>query len=111
MAPLPIQLKGAEIRMSGNVVAVSAHGIQIRTELQPPKAAAIWQGLGAKPDQVSVTIRGDVAGAELIRLGEGRFGMRVWIGPMWFETSIRNNYFEVLRRLETAAKEEQYAGV
>lgn len=110
MAPLPLQLKRAEVRMAGNKVSVSAHGLTVETELQPTMAAAMWGQLGARPGQVSITVSGSKvpAGAELIRLGDERYGMRVWIGPMSFRTPIRLNYFLVLRRLETAAKEEQY---
>jgi hypothetical protein len=108
--PLPIELKRAEVRMAGNTVSVSAHGLTVSTELQPNTAAAMWAQLGARPGQVSITVSrsGVPAGAELIRLGEGRYGMRVWIGPMSFRTPIRTNYFEVLRTHEVAAQKERY---
>jgi hypothetical protein len=108
--PLPIGLGSAEIRIKARIVSVSAHGLTVETELQPKMAAAMWGQLGAKPGQVSITVSGSgvPAGAELIRLGEGRYGMRVWIGPMSFRTPIRTNYFEVLRTHEVAAQKERY---
>lgn len=108
MPPLPIRLKRAEVRMAGNTVSVSAHGLTVRTELQPTTAAAMWAQLGARPGQVSVMVSGgDVpAGAELVRLGDDRYGMRVWIGAMSFRTPIRLNYFTVLRSHEVAAQKE-----
>ena len=108
MPPLPIQLKRAEVRMAGNKVSVSAHGLTVATELQPNTAAAMWAQLGARPGQVSITVSGSgvPAGAELIRLGDERYGMRVWIGPMSFRTPIRTNYFIVLRAHEVAEQSE-----
>jgi uncharacterized membrane protein len=106
MPPLPIQLKRAEVRIAGSVVSVSAHGVTIRTQLQPSMAEAMWEQLGARPDQVSVTVRGVAAGAELIRLGERRFGMRVWIGPLSVRVPVMTRYWEVMRSQELAAREE-----
>ena len=108
MPPLPIQLKGAEVRMAGHSVSVSVHGLTVRTELKATLAAAMWEKLGAKPEQLSVIVRNVPAGAELIRLGEGRYGLRVWVGSMSFRTPIRTNYFIVLRDREVA---EQKQGV
>ena len=104
--PLPIRLHRAEVRIHGNIVSVSVHGITVRTELRPSLATAMWDQLGAKPGTVSVTVRGSAAWAELIRLGEGKFGMRVWIGPLSFSTPVRTTYFDQLRSLELAAQEE-----
>lgn len=97
--------------MAGNTVAVSAHGLTVSTELQPTTAAAMWAQLGARPGQVSITVTGTnvPAGAELIRLGDERYGMRVWIGRMSFRTPIRTNYFLVLRRHEMSEREKEHA--
>lgn len=106
MPPLPIRLTRAEVRMAGNKVSASAHGITVSTELQPNMAAAMWNQLGARPDQVSITVQGIAAGAELVRLGDERYGMRVWIGAMSVRTPIPTNYFIALRKQELAAQKE-----
>lgn len=107
--PLPIRLHQAEVRICGDLVSVSAHNIMVETKVRPSLAAAMWDQLGAKSGQVSVTVRGSAAGAELIRLGEGKFGMRVWIGPLSFSTPVRTTYFEQLRSQEMAAQEVEGA--
>ena len=107
--PLPIRLHRAEVRICGDLVSVSAHNIMVETKVRPSLAAAMWERLGTKPGQVSLTVRGPIAGAELIRLGEGKFGIRAWIGPLSYTTPVRTSYFEQLRSLELAAQEAEGA--
>lgn len=109
-APLPIRLERAEVRMSGNRVTVSAHGLSIPAELRPNLAAAIWERLGAKPGQVTVTVQGDVAKVELIRLNDREKGIRVLIGPLSFSRPVFEKYWTVLYSQELAAKETIHVG-
>lgn len=105
--PLPIRLKRAEVRIAGKVVSVSAHGLTVRTELEEPTAKAIWSRLGTTPGQVSLTVTGDVAGAELIRLSDRSRGLRVWIGPNSFRRPLLRRWWDEFFVLETGVAEPE----
>ena len=102
--PLPLKLTRAEVRMAGTRVTVSAHGLSIPTELDKTLADAMWAQVGARPGQVAMTLQGDMAGAELIRLSDRSRGMRVWIGPMSFRRPLLERYWDALHHMELQAR-------
>jgi hypothetical protein len=104
--PLPIPLKNAEIRLAGNILAVSAHGITIQTQLGEPRAAALWAQLGVRPSQVSITVRCAEAGVELVRLNQRRCGLRIWVGAVSIYTPVWTKYWLRLRTGELAGEKE-----
>lgn len=106
MPPLPLELKKAEIRIAGNKVSVSAHNLTVEVDLKPTTATAMWASSGHSQQDAPVKVQGVPAGVELVRLFDDRYGMRVWIGSKSIRVPIRTAYFEVLRRHETAAREE-----
>jgi len=105
--PLPLLLKDAEIRLAGDTITVSAHGMSVASKLRPELAAAIWKGLGTTADQVRhITIRRCDAGVELVRVDGYRKGVRVWIGPYSIVIPVRPVYWLVLHSLELQEREE-----
>ena len=102
--PLPPKLNRAEVRIAGNKVSVSTHGLMIPTEIGVSMAAAMWDQLGAKPGQVSVTVQGIAAGAELIRLSDRSRGMRVWIGTISFRRPLLDRYWDALYTMEISER-------
>lgn len=105
--PLPMRIRNAEVRMAGTTVTVSAHGISMPAQLTEALAKAMWEKLGAQPGQVSVTVRGEAAHVELVRLsGYTGNGIRVCVGSLAFTRPVIDRYWKVLYSQELAAREE-----
>lgn len=104
--PLPWKLESAEVRIAGSIVSVSVHGMNIPTELTGALPGAIWNLLGTRPGQATVTISGRVEGVsvELIR-----GGIRVRIGPYRFDRRMFEAGWKEVERRELWEREKQVA--
>jgi len=84
--PFPWLMRSAEVRISGSVVAVSAHGLTVRCPLSAVLAAAIWEQLGVQAGKVSVHIQGEAAKVWLTW-----DGLKVEIGPYTINRVLQND--------------------
>lgn len=69
LPPFPVPLTGAEIRITGDTLTVSVHGLSIQRRMEPLLAEAVWERFGVRPGQVAVEIASEHFRVELTRTG------------------------------------------
>ena len=106
--PLPIRLTGAQLRLVGVRLDMSVHGFTVQTELQPTTLEAMWAQLGAKQNQVTVEIRGESAGAELVRLNGRQRGIRMWVGKIAVHRPLVDRYWDFFYQAELGKSAAEY---
>jgi len=104
--PFPWLMKSAEVRIAGDTVSVSVHGLTVRYPLRKDLAAAIWEQLGVEPGRVSVEITGEAAKVWL-----AWDGVALEIGPLRIHRVLRNdNWYNFLKsRQEKEMEAEKVA--
>jgi hypothetical protein len=104
--PFPWIMASAEVRVVGEIIAVSVHGLTIRTQVRPEMARAIWARFHIQPGIFSLELKDDLARVELCRRS-----IKVWIGEMSFERPIVDRYWKFLEVQETVSRERRVANV
>ena len=97
--PLPIKLETATVKIAGNLVTVSAHGLHIEHRLPQLMADAIWERLGVSAGTVTVEMTAPAATAEL-----ERGGIRIRFGPLSVFRPVLHSYWRFLHSRELAEK-------